>query len=50
MEDYDFGRLAVKYSDDSSRIKRGYLGVVGKGEMLPEFEEALFALDFNGIF
>jgi peptidyl-prolyl cis-trans isomerase SurA len=41
----DFARLAREYSDDpGSRDKGGELGWVRKGELLPEFEDALFAM------
>lgn len=49
LEGYDFGQLALKYSDDPTQIQKGYLGIIEKGEMLPEFENALFALDYNEI-
>lgn len=49
LEGYDFGQLASKYSDDPTQIKRGYLGIIEKGDMLPEFEEVLFALDYNEV-
>jgi peptidyl-prolyl cis-trans isomerase D len=41
----DFGKLAQEVSEDSATAPRGGdLGLVGKGEMVPEFENALFAL------
>jgi peptidyl-prolyl cis-trans isomerase D len=41
----DFGKLAQEVSEDSATAPRGGdLGLVGKGEMVPEFEKALFAL------
>ncbi|HKC99375.1 MAG TPA: peptidyl-prolyl cis-trans isomerase [Methylomirabilota bacterium] len=41
----DFGRLAQEVSEDSGTAPRGGdLGLVGKGEMVPDFEKALFAL------
>src|SRR5262249_1170384 len=41
----DFGRLAQEVSEDSGTAPRGGdLGLVGKGEMGPDFEKALFAL------
>ena len=49
LEGYDFGLLALKYSDDPTQIQKGYLGIIEKGEMIPEFEDALFALDYNEI-
>jgi peptidyl-prolyl cis-trans isomerase SurA len=41
----DFGKLAREYSDDpASREEGGDLGWVQRGQLLPEFEEALFAM------
>jgi peptidyl-prolyl cis-trans isomerase D len=41
----DFGKLAQEISEDSATAPRGGdLGLVGKGEIVPEFEKALFAL------
>ncbi|HEU5323171.1 MAG TPA: SurA N-terminal domain-containing protein [Methylomirabilota bacterium] len=41
----DFGKLAAAVSEDpGSKGRGGDLGWVGKGEMVPAFEEALFAL------
>src|SRR5262249_42475863 len=41
----DFGKLAQEVSEDSATAPRGGdLGLVGKGEMVPDFEKALFAL------
>ena len=41
----DFGKLAQEVSEDSATAPRGGdLGLVGKGEIVPEFEKALFAL------
>lgn len=40
-----FARLAREYSDDrATRDDGGELGWVGRGELLPSFEEALFAM------
>lgn len=45
----DFEKLASEYSDDpSARTNRGDLGFFGKGKMLPQFEEAAFALVNTG--
>ena len=41
----DFGKLAAQISEDpGSKTKGGELGWVKKGEMVPQFEEALFNL------
>ena len=41
----DFGKLAAEVSEDpGSKSKGGELGWVTKGEMVPQFEQALFAL------
>ena len=41
----DFGKLASEVSEDpGSKAKGGELGWVKKGEMVPQFEEALFGL------
>ena len=38
LDGYDFGQLASKYSDDPTSMKKGYLGVIQRGDMLAEFE------------
>jgi peptidyl-prolyl cis-trans isomerase D len=41
----DFGKLAKELSEDTATASQaGDLGFVGKGEMVPQFEEAVFAL------
>lgn len=45
----DFGKLAQEYSDDpGSKGNQGDLGFFGRGRMLPQFEEAAFALKKTG--
>lgn len=46
----DFAALASEFSDDpGSQANGGSLGVFGKGQMVPEFENAAFALPVGGI-
>jgi peptidyl-prolyl cis-trans isomerase D len=46
----DFSALAAEFSDDpGSKDNGGSLGVFGKGQMVPEFEAAAFALPVGGI-
>ena len=40
----DFTKLAMKYSEDISASNGGDVGFVGRGKMVPEFEEAVFNL------
>jgi len=42
----DFARLAREFSDDPASARRdGDLGLIGRGEFVPEFETAAFALN-----
>src|ERR1700741_1871784 len=40
----DFGKLAQEFSTDGSKDKGGDLGWFGHGDMIPEFEQAAYAL------
>ncbi len=40
----DFAKLAMEHSEDISASNGGDVGFVGKGKMVPEFEEAVFNL------
>jgi len=39
-----FESVALEYSDDASRTTGGDLGTFGRGVMVPEFEDAVFAM------
>jgi len=45
----DFAELAKKYSEGPSAPRGGELGWFGKGDMVPEFEEAAFATPKGGV-
>lgn len=46
----DWTELAAEYSDDTGSAENGgELGAVGKGRMVPEFEEAVFSLEKDEI-
>lgn len=46
----DFAALAGRFSDEPGHeTRRGDLGEFGRGQMVPPFERAAFALEVNGI-
>jgi foldase protein PrsA len=50
VEGEDFGELAKQYSiEPNAATSGGELGFFGKGQMVPEFEEAAFKLNVNAI-
>lgn len=46
----DFAAMAKQYSEDSSNERGGDLGWFGKGDMVPEFEQAVFSLKKGEVF
>lgn len=44
----NFNDLATEYSFGPGAEKGGFLGVITRGQMMPEFEEALFSLEDEG--
>jgi len=48
-EGADFGALAAIVSKCPSGRNQGHLGSFGQGQMVPEFENAAFALDIGKI-
>jgi foldase protein PrsA len=45
----DFAELAKEHSKDGSAAQGGDLNYFGKGQMVPAFEEAAFALEVGGV-
>lgn len=49
MDGGDFEELAREHSTDGSAEEGGDLGTFGRGQMVPEFEEAAFSMDVDEI-
>ena len=45
----DFATLAQQHSDCPSGRKGGDLGMFGKGQMVPAFEQSAFGMDVGGV-
>lgn len=45
----DFGELARKHSDCPSGSSGGDLGMFGRGQMVPEFDSAVFSMDVGAV-
>ena len=43
-EGVPFREVSIAYSDDTTNENQGDLGLVGEGQMVPEFDRALFNL------
>lgn len=48
-EGADFAELATEYSEGPTKSRGGQLPWFGRGKMVPEFEEAAFALEKGGV-
>ena len=48
-EGADFAAMAREHSEDGSAARGGAIGSVGRGLLQPEYEEAAFALEVDGI-
>ena len=45
----DFGEMAEQHSDGPTASKKGDLGIVLRGMMVPEFERMAFSLEVNEV-